>query len=203
MAGSTAHAASVIFNDTFDSGTGAYYRAYTTANTALTNTANRLSFAVSTFGGNQVIGRSFSTQTLAVGDSITLTLDFRQTSATGIFRLGLYDLSAGAFGAAGWANTDNGTYAGYTTFIRNNGTNIARRESASFTTATNTGYPTAAAPSGAVTDITTSGGSTDFTFANNTDYQFTFNITRSSATQTDTLLTVMEGATTRYSVGGS
>ncbi|MCU0780958.1 MAG: hypothetical protein MUF04_07640, partial [Akkermansiaceae bacterium] len=112
---------SAVFSDTFDSGTGAWHKAYNNANTTLTHDSGRLSFAPGAeAGGYEVIGRSFPTQTTGVGETVTLTFDFRQTSATGILRFGLYDRSAGAFGADDWANTSGGTYAGYTTFIRDN-----------------------------------------------------------------------------------
>lgn len=197
----SSHAATVVFTDTFDSGTGAWYKAYSNASTTLANDAGRLSFTSGQGGGFEVIGRSFSPQTIPIGETMTLSFDYRQTSATGIIRVGLYDLSAGAFSADNWANTNSGTYAGYTTFIRDNGTNIARREASNFTTATGNGYPSYGVTG--ITDITSSGGLTNFTFQNNTDYQFIFSITRTSATQTDTLLTVMEGAIERYSVAGS
>ena len=57
-------------------------------------------------GSDEVIGRSFSTQTIGVGESLTPAFDFRQTPATGILRFGLYDLSEGAFSADGWADTN-------------------------------------------------------------------------------------------------
>ncbi len=198
--------ASVIFNDTFDSDTGPWHKAYvgTGGNTTtLAVDSNRLSFtAGDVAGGYEVIGRGFAPQLIDVGESVTLSFDFRQTAATGILRFGLYELTGVAIVADGWANTSSGTYAGYTTFIRSNGTNIARREVANFSTDWANNFPTHGA-TGTVTDITTSGGGTNFALHNNTDYQFAFTITRVSETQTDTLLTVMEGETVRYSVGGS
>ena len=135
--------ASVVFDDRFDSGTGAWYKAYTNANTTLTNDSGRLSFAAgAAVGGVEVIGRSFATQTLGVGEILTLAFDFRPTAATGILRFGLYDLSQGALSADDWARAASGTYAGYTTFIRDNGTNVARRELENFTTDFGNGYPT-------------------------------------------------------------
>ncbi len=197
------NAATTVFTDTFDSGTGDWYRAYTGGNAGtLTNDDGRLSFTQNGTGGLEVIGRSFSTQTIPVGGSLTVSFDFRQTSATGIFRIGFYEISQGAFSADNWASVNDETYAGYTTFIRNNGSNIARRESATFTTSAGNFYPTQGTD-GNVTDITSSGGATNFTFANDTDYQFSFSVTRVSETQTDTLLTVMQGVTERYSVLGS
>ncbi len=198
----TSHA-SVIFTDTFDSGTGNWHMAYSNDDSTLANDGDgRLSWTTaSDGGGTEVIGRSFTSQTIPVGYTITLSFDYRQTSATGIFRLGLYNLSEGAFSADDWANTSTGTYAGYTTFIRDNGSNVARREAASFTTSVNNGYPTLGTVG--ISNITTAGGTTNYTFENNKDYQFSFSITRTSATQTDTLFTVMDGATVRYSVAGS
>ena len=193
--------AATVFTDTFDSGTGDWHKAYSNTNTTLNNDSGLLSFSSGQGGGFEVIGRSFTAQPIPVGYTINLSFDYRQTSPTGILRVGLYDLSGGAFSADNWANTSTGTYAGYTTFIRDNGTNIARREVASFTTATSNGFPTYGVTG--ITDITMSGGGTNFTFQNNTDYQFTFSITRTSETQTDTLLTVMEGEDTRYAVAGS
>ena len=197
--------ASVVFDDTFDSATGAWHKAYVGTGgdvTILSSDSGRLSFtAGSVAGGYEVIGRSFEVQMIGVGESITLSFDYRQTSATGILRFGLYNITGVAIGADGWANTNSGNYAGYTTFIRSNGTNIARREAANFTSDWANNFPTHGV-SGTVTDITTSGGGTNFAFQNHTDYQFTFTITRVSETQTDTLLKVIEDEVERYSVGG-
>ncbi len=198
--------ASVVFSDTFDSGNGAWHKAYvgTGGNaTTLTNDSGRLSFTVgSAAGGYEAIGRAFAAQMIGVGESIMLSFDYRQTSATGILRFGLYNMTGETIGADGWANTNSGQYAGYTTFIRSNGSNIARREVASFTTDWANNFPTHGV-SGTVNDITTTGGGTNSAFQNHTDYHLTFRIDRVSETQTDTLLTVMEGGTERYSVAGS
>ncbi len=198
---STGHA-QVIFTDTFEEGTGDWYKAYSSGSQILTNVGGRLSFTFADTGGNEVIGRSFPLQTIAVGDTITLSFDFRPTSNTGIFRVGLYEITGGDITAGNWASrSSEETYAGYTTFIRSNGSNIARREVSNFTTGAGNQYPTYGTVGS--TAITTSGGSTNFAFQDNTDYQFTFSVTRVSETQTDTKLLVMEGETERYNVAGS
>ncbi|GEM_PF-3840905 len=202
----TSSQATVVFTDTFESGTGDWYRAWSGGSTSLTTDNDRLSFTFADTGAQEVIGRSFDSQTIPVGGSLTVTFDFRQTSSTGIFRVGFYDLSEGAFDAGGWAQTSTGSYAGYTTFIRDNGSNIARRENGNFNTTVSQAYPTVGTNQGSggtVSDITDSGGGTNFSFANDTDYQFSFTIDRVSATQMDTRLLVMEGATERYNVVGS
>ncbi len=201
--------ATTIFTDTFDSGTGAWYKAYNNGtDTALTNSSGSLSWSVGANGGDAygVIGRSFSGQTLAVGDSILFSFDFTPTSDTGIVRVGLHDLSGGAAASADdWANTATGAYAGYATFFRSTGSNATRVEDGPMTTTANTAYPLYMGSNGGASNstITTSGGSTDYPFVNNSTYQVSFEITRTSASQVDTLLTVLDGATTAYSVVGS
>ena len=197
-------ASTIIFNDTFESGTGDWYRAWTGGSTSLTTDSDRLSFTFGDTGAQEVIGRSFDAQTIPVGGSLTVTFDFRQTSATGIFRVGFYDLST-AITQNGWAQTNDGSFAGYTTFIRSSTSNVARQENGPFNTTVSQAYPTVGATAGGVTvnPITTSGGSTFHTFQDNTDYQFSFTIDRVSATQMDTRLIVMEGAIERFNVVGS
>ena len=149
-----------------------------------------------------MIGRGFRSQTIGVGDTITLSFDFRQKAATGILRFGLHNLVEVAVSADHWARTSSGSYAGYTTFIRDNGTNIARSETADFDNRDDNNFPTHGT-SGTTRTITVDGGNTNFTFQNDTDYQFTFSVTRVSEDQTDTVLLVMEGDTERYNVVGS
>ena len=174
-------ASAAIFTDTFDSGTGNWYKAYNGTGsdaTTLANDTGRLSFtAGSVPGGFEVIGRSFTSQTIGVGETISLSFDFQQTAATGILRVGFYDLSIAAPSADDWANSSTGTFDGYTTFIRDSGSNVARIESDSFTATDADGYPTRGVEGG--TDITSSGGGDNFTFlSDGSDYQFTFSVTR-------------------------
>ena len=69
--------ASVIFGDTFDAGTGAWYTGGTVGE--LTNSSQQLSWNITNTttvnGMRQVIGRSFPKQSIAVGESIEFTFD--------------------------------------------------------------------------------------------------------------------------------
>jgi hypothetical protein len=203
LAASAAHAA-VVFNDTFDSGTGNWYKAGTTG--SLTNASSKLSWAESDSNLAEAIGRSFATQSVAVGETIRLTFDFTWSCATTtgnaqIFRVGLFDVT-NAIGAGNWsASNAIGASAGYYTFIRDgNGTgNTARQES--YGSVTNTVGPT----NGGGTQVAMGSNSTNYNINDNgtVTYQGLFEVTRTGASTTTTLFTLMEGLATRFSVSGS
>jgi MYXO-CTERM domain-containing protein len=186
-----------IFTDTFDSGTGNWYRAGSAG--VVSNAAGQLSWAPATSSGTavrEVVGRSFPTITLADGDFVRLTVDYTQNSATtalaDIYRLGIYDFATPVT-VASWSQTTNiGAYSGYSGFFRDNSAtgNVLRYESATDTSDLNTG-PT-------VTTATDIGSDNDtFNVVPGTQYKLSFELTRVSATQMDVLyqLTSMDGLT--------
>jgi hypothetical protein len=209
-AATTAHAAAV-FTDTFDSGTGSWYVASTGATGASLDNdgTGRLRFIEGSNGVNmqETIGRSFTTQSLSVGETIRLTFDFAwdtgatTTGAAQIIRAGLFDVT-NPISAANWSGSNAiGAGTGYYTFIRdgNASGNIARLES--WTTASSTVGPT----NGGGTVTALGSNTTNFNINDNATitYQALFEVTYVSATQVDTLFTLTEGATTRFSVAGS
>jgi len=198
MALSTTSHAVVIFNDTFGSGTGSWYKAGT--ENTLANSSGQLSWSGG-FGGTndairQVIGRSMAAQTLTVGQTIRLTFDYTQTSADTdqLFRVGLFN-SATPPAADAWSTTGTlvGAYTGYYSFIRDNAVdNQARTESATDTNTTATG------PTNTVTTaITTSSLATSTNLLQSTQYSAVFEVTLTTASQMNTVFT-MNG----YSVTG-
>ncbi len=210
----TSHA-TVIFTDDFTAaGTGNWYIGSTVnqgGNSTIANTSNQLQFTV---GGAQnkdeILGRSFSEQTLAVGQTIRLTFDFRQTSTTAILRAGFADRTASAITSDGWAYTTSGTgsgsYSGYYSFVRDASAagNSARKDTlTAFTNVDASGAPTAGATG---INFPTPGTSDTTTFNINDDgsvtYQGLFEITRTSLTQVDTLFTLKSGITTHFFIDG-
>ena len=201
----------VIFTDTFDSGTGGWFKAAPVAGDSLSNNSGTLAWTENGTLMNEVIGRSFPALTLQVGQTLRLSFDYRQTGtqpATHIVRAGFYQL-ANPIADHNWAGANAvGAWKGYGTFVRDNSTstqtNVARVESGSSTSASagpNNGT------SGAYTDI----GSkvTQFNLADDgsVTYRFVFDATLVSATRMDTLLTVTSGsgpsAVTHFSILGS
>ena len=199
----SAHA-TVIFTDTFDSGTGAWYRAGT-VNT-LSNSSGQLAWSGSVGSGGggdydavrEVIGRAMTAQTLTMGQTLRLTFDYTQTVATAgdILRVGFYNVGTPPT-ADGWSTsgTTIGAFSGYTTFVRDDNAtgNLARSETATDTTATSTG-PTMAATA----NITSPTNTQKIDIAVNTTYQAVFDVTLTSATQVNTLFTLSNG----FSVAG-
>jgi hypothetical protein len=199
LAASAAHAATV-FTDTFDTGTGSWYKASTSG--TLTNSSGRLSWVENGSNMAEVIGRSFAAQTLTVGQQIRVTFDFSWSAGSGnIFRVGLFDVT-NPIAADNWSDSNAiGAWAGYYTFVRDaSGTgNIARREnngSASATVGPTNG-------GGTVTQIGSNTTNFDIDDNDTVTYQGMFEVDYVSATQVNTLFTLMEGATTRFSVAGS
>lgn len=213
LAGSPLLHAAVIFTDDFSaSGTGAWYRGRESGvnpqnNGTLANTGNALVFTENGSGMEEVIGRSFTAQTITVGQTIRLTLDYSQSGPASIIRFGLYDVT-NPIAAHGWGNLDTlGAWQGYTTFVRdsNSSGNVARRENGSGTTVTlgpTSGTGNASNPTVTVADITSPANNTNFNTVNNTVYQVLFEVTRTS-TGMDTLLTLTSGITEHFRVTGT
>ena len=200
----TSHAATV-FTDTFDSGTGGWFRAGTDG--TLANDSGQLSWSPANDAIREVIGKSFTTQTLAVGETIRLTFDYTQTTAaTGnIFRVGFYDV-ANPITGDGWGATTSGTlvgaFEGYNGFIRDDSgsANTIRTESGTANSNVTTG------PSIGGTQLATiSGHTTQFDIVQDTQYKVLFELTRSSSDQMDAVfkLTSFDGLTTHQNITGS
>ena len=198
----TSHA-TVILNDTFDSGTGGWFRAGTDG--TLANDSGQLSWSPDNDAIREVIGKSFTTQTLAVGETISLTFDYTQTTAaTGnIFRVGFYNVAT-PIAADGWGTggTLVGAFSGYNGFIRDNSgsANTIRTESGTANNQVTTG------PSIGGTQLATiSGNNTQFDILQDTQYKVLFELTRSSSTQMDAVfnLTSLDGLTTYHNITGS
>jgi autotransporter-associated beta strand protein len=193
-------------NDTFTAGTGKWRKGVTGSSGTLTNDASRLRWSEGN-GSNmaEVIGRSFDAQTLAVGQTIRLTFDFTWTSSGGdILRAGLFNVTT-PIAADNWAGSNAiGAWNGYSTFVRDASAtgNIARRESN--TAASATVGPTNGA-TGTFTAITSPANTTNYNINDTATvtYQGTFEVTYVSPTKVDTLLTLKEGGTTRFSVTGT
>lgn len=191
--------AAVIFTDTFDSGTGNWYKARTSG--TLSNSSGKLSWAEGGSNMDEVIGRSFAAQSLAVGDTIRLTFDFTWTSSGGdILRAGLFDVT-NAIAADNWAGSNAiGAWDGYYTFVRDasGSGNVARSDAAGSASGT-------VGPTNGGTTITVGTNTTNFNINDNSTvtYQGMFEVNYVSASQMTTLFTLTEGATTRFSVSGS
>lgn len=191
----TSHAA-VIFTDTFDSGTGAWYKAGT-GNTLANSGSGQLSWSPIPSNVSEVIGRAMAAQTLTVGQTIRLTFDYTQTSTTAsdILRVGFYNVGTPP-AADGWSTTGTlvGAFSGYTTFVRDNSAtgNVARSETGTDTTS-NTDGPTMGG-----TTITSPSNTQNLDIVLNTPYQAVFDVTLTSASQVNTLFTLSNG----FSVAG-
>jgi hypothetical protein len=195
--------ATVIFTDNFTSaGTGAWYKGANTG--TLANTGNALVWTENGNSMEETIARSFTAQTISVGQTIRLTFDYSQNGATtnNIIRAGLYDVT-NAVAADNWAGSNAiGAWTGYSTFVRDNSAtgNVARVESGS-TTSTVTGPSQGAA--GTFTNITSPLNTTNFDIKDDgtVTYQAVFEVTRTLTGMT-TLFTLSSG-TTHFSVTGS
>ena len=198
FAASSANGA-IVFTDTFDTGTGNWYRYGTTG--TLTNTDEQLSWSRADTGPREAIGRSFATQTIGIGESIRMSFDFTQSAGTSgsgnIIRAGFYNVGT-PIAADNWGVGNNiGAWSGYYTFIRDNSNsgNIARQHSATSTSG-------GSGPSEAGTTITDPSNTTQFDIVNGVTYQGVFEVFRTSATEMTTLFTLSSGATTHFSVQG-
>lgn len=181
----------VIFDDTTDFSN--WYKAGTGG--TLNKAGSSLVWQPGTANNaDELIGRSFASNSLAIGESIEATFTMI-ANTPGIFRIGLGD-STVAFTADNWLST-TGDYEGYYTFARTNGADgDARSETGSFPSE----------PTGGLTQSTiTTAGQTSESFGGTTSYDVTFSITYTGATQMDTLLTIVDptGPSTRVSIAGS
>lgn len=196
---SASHAA--IISDTFDSGTGSWYRAGTVG--TLTNTSGQLSWTLGGDQNRQIIGRSFTTTAVGVGETIRLSFDYTQTSdSVSILRVGLYSLE-NTITADGWAGGETnigGSSAGFTTFIRDNSAagNNARYEIDTINSNTNRG------PLYLGTDIgTPDTTSYDINQDGSITYAVVFEVTRTSASSVSTLFTMSSPGGTHYSIAAT
>ena len=190
QAASTAGAAPV-FSDDFDDGTtGNWYRGGT--NGTLSNAGTTLNWAEAGSGGDEVIGRSFTTQALGIGETLQFKFDYTMTGGVSIVRAGLFD-TATTVAADGFQPANDG-YDGYYTFLRDNSSsaNNARFEDES------SDYILAGG-------TTIGSATTQFDMQLNTQYLVVFDVTRTSASQIDTLIEFnsSDGSTTHMSVTGT
>jgi autotransporter-associated beta strand protein len=192
--------ASVVFLDTFDSGTGNWYKGGTEG--TLSTVAEELSWEPgSTDDARNNIGRSFSSTSVAVGETIRLTFDYRKVSATAdILRAGIFNTTT-PITVDNWASGNLiGAYSGYYTFIRDNSasTHIPRYQA--YGSSSNINGPLNTSGVTAIGSATTQYNIND----NGTvTYQGVFEITRVSASQIETLFTLSSGGTTHISVPGT
>lgn len=196
--------ATVIFNDTFDSGTGSWFTGGSPG--TLSNSSGQLSWNTAGTGSNdeRSIGRSFDAQTINVGETIRVTLDYTQNAATAsdIIRVGLYN-TTNAISANQWSTSGAtvGAFSGYYGFIRDNGTtSLIRSESATDGTGTASG-PTVQAT--APTLSTIAGTSTFFDIVQGTSYRLVFELTRTSSTVMSASYTLSSGSTIHQNITGS
>ncbi len=188
--------ASVVFNDEFDSGTGAWFTGGTLG--TLDNISGQLSWTPgSATGMSQVIGRTFAMQTVGVGDSIRLTFDYTQTSASvSILRAGLH-LVANPITANNWAvGNQLGSWAGYYTFVRDNSSagNIARADSG--TSTSNDGGPT-------FLGISIGSNSQQSPIELGVTYRGSFEVIRAALDRIETRFTLSAGSNPIFSVDGA
>lgn len=202
----SSQAATIVFTDTFDSGTGSWFTGGNTG--TLSNSSGQLSWSPS--GTNDItfsIGRSFVSQAVAVGETIRLTMDYTQNAATAndIIRVGFYDVT-NPISANQWSTSGAtvGAFSGYYGFMRDNAAPATpsglRTESATDTTAANTG-PTV--QSVAPTFTTIAGTTTTFDIVQSTSYRIVFELTRTSPTVMSSSYTLSSGTTTHQNMTGS
>jgi len=183
--------AGVVFSDDFNGGTtGNWYKGGTSG--TLSNPGTTLNWAESGDSADEVIGRSFNTTSLQVGETLRLQFDYTMTGSVGIMRAGLFDTQNAV--AADNFQSAVGTYDGYYTFLRNNSSsaNNARFEDDGTAHIENLG-------------TTIGSASTQFDMQLNTPYLVIFDVTRTAASQIDTLITFnsSDGSTTHMSVSGT
>lgn len=201
---STCHA-TVIFTDAFASGTGSWYSGGSTG--TLANSSGQLSWAPSAVSDvTRAVGRSFTTQTLDVGQTIRITFDYTQNAATtsDIIRVGLYDV-ANPITANEWssAGTTVGGFAGYYGFFRDNdfsNPNLLRTDSGTDTTSLANGPTMSVA---AATFSTIAGHTTTFNIVQGTKYQAVYELTRTSSTVMSSVFKLSSGVTTHQLMTGS
>lgn len=145
----------------------------------------------------EVIMRSFTDTTLALGETMRFTADWTQSSGSaGIVRMGLSDANPDTGGNGDVTFDGDGfTGSGYYSFIRDNSTydSLARYENfTSFTplTGSNASFGT----NSTQTNLIDNGTKT---------YSLVFDVTYVSTGQVDTLFTILDGATAVYSLSGT
>jgi hypothetical protein len=201
---SSSHSA-VIFTDAFASGTGDWYTGGSTG--TLANSSGQLSWTPSAVNDvTRTVGRSFTPQTLAVGETIRISFDYTQNAATAsdIIRVGLYDV-ANPISANEWstAGTTVGGFAGYYGFFRDNdfsNPNLLRTDSGTDTTSLANGPTMSVA---AATFSTIAGQTTTFNIVQSTQYQAVYELTRTSSTVMSSVFKLSSGVTTHQLMTGS
>lgn len=199
----SSQAATIVFTDTFDSGTGGWFTGGNTG--TLSNSSGQLSWSPSgTNNDTYSIGRSFSSQTISVGETIRVTMNYTQNAATAndIIRVGFYDVT-NAIAANQWSTSGAtvGAFSGYYGFFRDNSTtSLIRSESATDTTAAATG-PTVQTLAPTLTTI--AGTTTNFNIVQSTSYRIVFELTRTSPTVMSSSYTLSSGVTTHQNITGS
>ena len=204
-----------IFTDTFDAAVGSWFKGVPSVGDSLTVTADPLPIGQLEWKENgnsmaETIARPFAETTLAIGQKLRVSFDYRQNGITtnNIIRAGLYNVTT-TVAADNWAGGNAlGAWAGYTSFVRDaSGTgNIARVESG--TTTSGTVGPTQGA-TGTFTTITSPANTTNFNLNDDgtVTYQVVFEVNYVSATQMDTLFTISstagETTTAHFTVTGT
>jgi hypothetical protein len=196
----------VRFTDTFDAGTGPWFKAAPSAGDSLTVVDGELEWKETGAQMSEAIARSFPAVTLAVGQKARLSFDYRQNGSTtnNIVRAGLYQF-ASPVGAHNWAGGNAvGAWKGYGTFVRDDSSSshIARVESGASTSGT-------FGPNNANGFVEIGAETTRFNLNDDgtVTYRFVFEADYVSPTRMDTLLTVgsTDGGTitTHLSIPGS
>ncbi len=219
LAATLSASAQVLFTDTLNSSTGAWFQhatntgtpatlTHTTADTTLTGGAMSLTYAGATDSTNfsTILGRSFADTTLATGQTLRFQFDFHLASggATGnsgsVLRFGLYDQAGttNTISANGFTNYDSAT--GYYTFIRNgSGAGNGLR----FDNATGAA-PTVTVAAGNFTSLSTN--TTNFAWGTTKAYTAIFDVTDTGAANTITASVFNLGGTNStalYSITGT
>ncbi|MCU0794305.1 MAG: hypothetical protein MUF31_00010 [Akkermansiaceae bacterium] len=195
--------ATVVFTDTFASGTGSWFSGGSAG--TLQNSSGQLDWSTPANNDTGSIGRSFSSQTVGVGQTIRLTMDYTQNAATtgDLIRVGFYD-AANSITANEWSTSGStiAAFSGYYGFIRDAGTTSQlRRESATDSTTATSG-PTVQTTVNALSNLT--GTAVNFNIVQGTAYKIIFEVTRTSSTlvSVNYRLTSLDGLSTHQNING-
>lgn len=205
----------LIFNDTFDAAVGSWFKGVPTAGDSLAVTADPLPAGQLEWKENgnsmaETIARPFPETTLAIGQKLRVSFDYRQngTTTNNIIRAGFYNATT-AVAADNWAGGNAiGAWTGFGSFVRDASAtgNIARVEAGA--TTSGTVGPTQGA-TGTFTTITSPANTTNFNLNDNgtVTYRVVFEVNYVSATQMDTLYTISsttgETTTAHFTVTGT
>jgi hypothetical protein len=197
-------ASAQIFNDAFASGTGAWYKADTTNSTTLSNVSGQLSFNTgSATNMSDAIGRAFTETSLAVGETLRLSFDYRQDSASvELLRVGIFNLTGRTATADDWsgATTPSGSFAGYYGFVRDNDSanfNAIREEANNFNSSgTNNNIGPMMATGGTFTTYSNGINQFDINQDGTVSYKVRFDITRSATNTVNLAYNFMNAAGT-------